>query len=54
MVSNNGVLPPYESNFDPISSRVTGLTPPGSYSAAYTDPPGSVIPPPGTGILLWW
>ena len=50
MVSTNSVLPPYQSNFDPISSKPTGLYNPSSFGAAYTDPPGSVIPPPGTNI----
>jgi len=44
------VLPPYPSNFDPISSTVTGLYQPSAFGGAYTDHPGSVIPPPGTGI----
>jgi hypothetical protein len=46
----SSVLPPYPSNFDSISSQTTGLPYPGSYGGAYTDHPGSVIPPPGTGI----
>ena len=46
----SSVLPPYPSNFDSISSQTTGLSYPGSYGGAYTDHPGSVIPPPGTGI----
>lgn len=47
---NITVLPPYNSNFDPISSTVTGLYESSAYGSAYTDHPGSVIPPPGTGI----
>lgn len=47
---NTTVLPPYNSNYDPISSTVTGLYQPSPFSSAYTDHPGSVIPPPGTDI----
>ncbi len=43
MVSTNSVLPPYQSNFDPISSKPTGLYNPSSFGAAYTDPPGTNI-----------
>ena len=43
MTSTNTVLPPYQSNFDPISSKPTGLYNPSSFGAAYTDPPGTNI-----------
>ena len=43
MTSTNTVLPPYQSNFDPISSKPTGLYNPSSFCAAYTDPPGTNI-----------
>lgn len=43
MTSTNTVLPPYQSNFDPISSKPTGLYNPSSFGAAYTNPPGTNI-----------
>jgi hypothetical protein len=51
MQSTSNVLPPYESLLAPISAMPRGIYTASEYSAAYTNPPGSLLPSVNGGII---
>jgi len=51
MQSTGDVLPPYTSLLNPISAQPTGIYNAPSYSAAYTSPPGFLLPSVNGGLI---
>jgi hypothetical protein len=51
MQSTGDVLPPYTSLLNPISAQPTGIYNASLYSAAYTSPPGVLLPSVNGGLI---
>ena len=51
MQSTGDVLPPYASLLNPIGAQPTGIYNASLYSAAYTSPPGVILPSVNGGLI---